>query len=67
MHPTLSFDLIQQDHRDRIETTRQVTEQATRRTDQATRSDQNRGRPERPSRPRLRALLTASSAVATIR
>lgn len=67
MHPTLTFDLIQADHRDRIETARLLSRDAARRT-AARPSAESRGRPpERPARPRLRQLLVATTAVGAIR
>ncbi|MCG7286650.1 hypothetical protein MHY85_11790 [Cellulomonas sp. ACRRI] len=67
MHPTATFDLIQADHRERIETARLLSRHAARRA--AVRPDgETRGRPpERFRQPRLRALLPATTTVAAIR
>lgn len=67
MHPTLTFDLIQADHRERIETARLLSRHAARRAEVRPTAE-TRGRPpERVARPRLRALLPATTTVAAIR
>jgi hypothetical protein len=67
MHPTLTFDLIQADHRDRIETARLLSRHAARRA-AARPAPETRGRPpERVARPRPRLLLVAATAVGAIR
>lgn len=67
MHPTLTFDLIQADHRDRLEAAR-LESRHTARAARPRPSGERRGRPpERPSRVRLRGLLAVSTPAATIR
>jgi hypothetical protein len=67
MHPTLTFDVLQQDLRERRETVALVS----RRTARDTRSRpvaETRGRPPERVRPRrLRALHGLGTAVATLR
>ncbi|RMI06968.1 hypothetical protein [Cellulomonas triticagri] len=67
MHPTLTFDLIQADHRERLETAALLRRDAERRADRR-RTTGSRGRPpERLARPRLRLLLVATTAAGTVR
>ncbi len=67
MHPTGTVDLIQADHRERIETARLLSRHAARRAARRP-GPETRGRPPEPRRqPRLRALLPATTTVAAIR
>lgn len=67
MHPTLTFDLIQADHRDRLEAAR-LQSRHTSRPARVRPSGERRGRPpERLSQAGLRGLLAVSTAAATIR
>jgi hypothetical protein len=67
MHPTLSYDLIQADHRERLETARLLSRHAAR-SAAARPGTGSRGRPpERVRQPRLRLLLVATTAVGAIR
>lgn len=65
MHPTLTFDLIQADHRDRLETARLQSRHASRAA-RVRPSGESRGRPPE-RRPRLRGLLVATTAAGAIR
>lgn len=67
MHPTLTYDLIQADHRERLETARMLSRHLERAT--AVRpTAERRGRPpERLRVPRLRLLLAATTTVGAIR
>jgi hypothetical protein len=63
MHPSLTYDLIQADHRERLEAARLAARQAAARP-----VTESRGRPpDRARRPRLRLLLATVSTVGTIR
>lgn len=67
MHPTLTYDLIQADHRERLETARLLSRHTVSRAT-ARPGTESRGRPpERVRRPRLRLLLDATTAVGAIR
>lgn len=67
MHPTLTYDLIQADHRERLETARLLSRHADRQA-RSRPATESRGRPpERIRQPRLRLLLAATTAVGAIR
>ncbi len=67
MHPTLTFDVLQADHRERLETARLLSRHAARRAESRP-GPETRGRPPEPVvRPRLRLLLAATTTVGALR
>jgi hypothetical protein len=63
MHPSLTYDLLQADHRERLEASRLAARQAAARP-----VTESRGRPpDRARRPRLRPRLAAVSTAGPIR
>jgi hypothetical protein len=67
MHPTLTFDLIQQDHGERIETARLLSQVQERRADARPGSRQPGHPPEPRPRTRVRSFLSATTTVAAAR
>jgi hypothetical protein len=67
MHPTMTYDLIQADHRERLETARLLSRHSARPTARRPAAE-SRGRPpERVRLPRMRLLLAATTTVGAIR
>lgn len=67
MHPTLTYDLIQADHRERLETARLLSRHAARPAAVRPATESRDRPPERVRQPRLRLLLAATTAVGAIR
>ncbi|WP_454051595.1 hypothetical protein [Cellulomonas sp. Marseille-Q8402] len=67
MHPALTYDLIQADHRERIETARLLSRHLARPATVRPGAERRGRPPERNRLPRLRLLLVATTTVGATR